>query len=472
MKALICCIALSLVSISSYANQSNLDFQIHNTKIIVKAPYGFYDSSDINPDRVITFSKAMPKGLTTQSVLVPKNDINNKYRYMALVTNDKIDKLKLSKKSFEIIKKGARKKQFSLSRDKERIDKMFSDWSEFMSEFNNHKLEISPNEITPLRIFLDNNEVLGFSAISYLNIFSDDNYSNRAMVSATSLVKVKNKLVNVYIYSKYESIKDIIWVESKAKEFAYLLLDSNKKLEKRQFKGWKIQKYPDKSKKIEREAENERYVLQRQLESKKNKKTVILSNMALGQHCSAGDFFILKHKELLEWKSLAEQGDANAQNCLGLLYDYGDEVRTNYNEAFNWFSKAANQGHAEAQFSLGLLYRTGKGVLKDDKKAVKWYRKSAEQGNVHGQSALGYAYKSGQGVLKDYKNVVKWYSKAGEQGWAPSQFSLAVLFGYGDDVPQDLPKAKYWAKKYYENPNDHAREYIEDLWNTFELWKY
>ena len=112
MKALICCIALSLVSISSYANQSNLDFQIHNTKIIVKAPYGFYDSSDINPDRVITFSKAMPKGLTTHSVLVPKNDINNKYRYMALVTNDKIDKLKLSKKSFEIIKKGARKNNF------------------------------------------------------------------------------------------------------------------------------------------------------------------------------------------------------------------------------------------------------------------------------------------------------------------------------------------------------------------------
>lgn len=476
MKVLICYIVLSLVSISSYANQSNLDFKIHNTKIIIKTPYGFYDSSDINPDRMITFSKSMPKGLTTQGVLVPKNDISKKYRYMALVTNDKIDKLTLSQKSFEIIKKGARKKQFSLSRDKERIDKMFSDWSEFMSEFNNHKLEISPNEITPLRIFLDNDEVLGFSSINHLNIFLDDNYSDRAMVSATSLVKVKNKLVNIYVYSKYESIKDIIWVESKAKEFAYLLLDSNKKFEKHQFKGWKIQKYPDKSKKTEREVENERYALQHQLKSKKKKKTVVFPHV-LGLIYSDDDGLMLRmpcETAFNEWRSLAEQGDANAQNCIGLMYEWGDEgVRTNYNEAFKWFSKAANQGHAEAQFNLGLLYKSGRGVLKDEKKAVKWYRKSAEQGNVHGQSALGYSYKHGRGVLKDYKKAIKWNSKAAEQGHGASQFGLAVLFGHGDDVPQDLPKAKYWAKKAYENPDlDPVKEYIESLWNNLELWKY
>jgi len=465
MKALICCIALSLMSISSYANQSNLDFKIHNTEIIVKAPYGFYNSSDINPDRVITFSRSMPKGLTTQGVLVPKNDISKKYRYMALVTNDKIDKLKLSKKSFEIIKKEAIKKQFSLSRDKEKIDKMFSDWSEFMSEFNNHKLEISPNEITPLRVFLNNDEVLGLSSINYLNIFSDDNYSDRAMVSATSLVKVKNKLVNIYVYSKYESIKDIIWVESKAKEFAYLLLDSNKKFEKRQFKGWKIQKYPDKSKKIEREVENERYVLQRQLKLKKNKKTGVEIARIQIKKCTTT-------LTLNEWESLAEQGDANAQNCLGQLYDYGEGNRTNYKEAFKWYSKAAKQGNAAAQFNLGVLYVAGNGVLKDEKEAVKWYRKSAEQGYVYGQQALGYSYQYGRGVLKDLEKAVKWNSRAGEQGMESAQFSLAVLFGHGDDVPQDLPKAKYWAKKFYENPDAIAIEDIETLWNALELWKY
>ena len=228
MRIVICCITLFLTSISSYANQSSLDFKIYNTKINVEAPYGFYDSSYINPHRIITFSKSMPKGLTTKSVLVPKDDIGKKYRYIALVTNDKIDRLRLSKNSFEAVKKGAINKQFSLSKDKRRIDKIYSDWSTFMSDYYDVKLDINPNEITPLRIFLNNDTSLGMSSIMYLDTFLNGEYSARPMVSSMSLVMVRNKIVNIYVYSKYDSIKDIIWAESKAKEFTYLLLDSNK----------------------------------------------------------------------------------------------------------------------------------------------------------------------------------------------------------------------------------------------------
>jgi TPR repeat protein len=45
-----------------------------------------------------------------------------------------------------------------------------------------------------------------------------------------------------------------------------------------------------------------------------------------------------------------------------------------------WYQKAADQGYAEAQSILGVVYAFGKGVLKDDKQAVYWYQKAAEQG--------------------------------------------------------------------------------------------
>ena len=44
--------------------------------------------------------------------------------------------------------------------------------------------------------------------------------------------------------------------------------------------------------------------------------------------------------------------------------------------------KAAEQGDAEAQTSLGLMYDNGKGVPQDYAEAVKWYRKAAEQGHL------------------------------------------------------------------------------------------
>jgi TPR repeat protein len=34
-----------------------------------------------------------------------------------------------------------------------------------------------------------------------------------------------------------------------------------------------------------------------------------------------------------------------------------------------WYQKAADQGYAEAQSILGVMYANGKGVLKDDKQA-------------------------------------------------------------------------------------------------------
>ena len=48
-------------------------------------------------------------------------------------------------------------------------------------------------------------------------------------------------------------------------------------------------------------------------------------------------------------KVLADQGDVDAQNNLGVMYDNGNGVPENDAEAVKWFRKAANQGDATAQ---------------------------------------------------------------------------------------------------------------------------
>src|SRR3990172_5456422 len=71
-------------------------------------------------------------------------------------------------------------------------------------------------------------------------------------------------------------------------------------------------------------------------------------------------------------KSLADQGNADAQTGLGILYDEGKGVPQDFNEAVKWFRKAAEQGDPMAQYFLGTMYANGRGVSQDYEEAVKW----------------------------------------------------------------------------------------------------
>ncbi len=81
-----------------------------------------------------------------------------------------------------------------------------------------------------------------------------------------------------------------------------------------------------------------------------------------------------------EWHPLAEQGNAQAQYYLGVLYFKGEGVPQDYAQARKWWRKAAAQGHAIAQFNLGLLYNFGLGVPQDYVQAHMWDNLAAAQG--------------------------------------------------------------------------------------------
>ena len=75
---------------------------------------------------------------------------------------------------------------------------------------------------------------------------------------------------------------------------------------------------------------------------------------------------------LQQLKQMAEKGDANAQNALGLHYATGDGVTLNEQEAVRWFIKAAEQGNVLAQSKLGSIYYSGRGVPQDHNRAYFW----------------------------------------------------------------------------------------------------
>ena len=52
-----------------------------------------------------------------------------------------------------------------------------------------------------------------------------------------------------------------------------------------------------------------------------------------------------------------------------------------YATAFKLLKPLAEQGNADAQFNLGVMYQNGEGVLQDDKKAHMWFNIALANGS-------------------------------------------------------------------------------------------
>lgn len=79
------------------------------------------------------------------------------------------------------------------------------------------------------------------------------------------------------------------------------------------------------------------------------------------------------------WRPLADQGNANAQYFLGVMYDGGWGVLQDYAAAASWYQKAADQGNANAQHNLAVMYSIGRGVPQNYVIAHMWYNLAASQ---------------------------------------------------------------------------------------------
>jgi TPR repeat protein len=78
------------------------------------------------------------------------------------------------------------------------------------------------------------------------------------------------------------------------------------------------------------------------------------------------------------WMPLAEEGDPDAQNKVGEIYERGLGTAPDYAQAAVWYRRAAEQGYERAQINLGFLLERGLGVQRDPKAALEWYRRASK----------------------------------------------------------------------------------------------
>ena len=70
---------------------------------------------------------------------------------------------------------------------------------------------------------------------------------------------------------------------------------------------------------------------------------------------------------------MIEVSDAEEQLRMAMEYD----KKGHYEEAAEWYRKAAKQGLSEAQNNLGVMYRDGLGLKADTDSACYWFEQAA-----------------------------------------------------------------------------------------------
>lgn len=82
---------------------------------------------------------------------------------------------------------------------------------------------------------------------------------------------------------------------------------------------------------------------------------------------------------------LAEEGDDNSMDRIGSMYDAGEGVEYNLEQAIFWYKKAIEKGSWGSRHNLAITYRCHGDMLK----AKYWFEESIKYGNL--DSALDLA---------------------------------------------------------------------------------
>lgn len=160
---------------------------------------------------------------------------------------------------------------------------------------------------------------------------------------------------------------------------------------------------------------------------------------------------------------LAEEGHAQSQFSLGLLYHLGRGMKVDLQKAYEWYKKAAMQENAPGMNNLGMMYLNGEYVAQNRDVAFKLFEKASGE-HAQAKDNMGQCYENGWGVEQDIGQAVNFYQLAGDQGYFLGYYHAGQVYekGYPDE-PKNIDTAVEWYIKAAEKNFQKARTRLIEL---------
>ena len=126
------------------------------------------------------------------------------------------------------------------------------------------------------------------------------------------------------------------------------------------------------------------------------------------------------YQEAIEyWKKAAAAGDAGSAYRLSEEYFDAKIVKRDLKLAYKYLQQAADGNDARAIPDLASLYDYGTGVPKNRKKAAELYLRAAKMGMPAAMFNIAAMLETGEGITMDKVEAYKFYLLSRDQGFAP-----------------------------------------------------
>ena len=172
-----------------------------------------------------------------------------------------------------------------------------------------------------------------------------------------------------------------------------------------------------------------------------------------------GDFF--RARDI--WQKLAESGDGQAMNNLGVLYDQGKGLEEDPGRAGYWVERSARAGPPAGISNYGRMLESGRGIAENPQEAARWFDRAAREGQPEAQYNLGFLYEQGRGVRQDDRTAAIWYGRAAAQQQVEGMARLGHCYRTGRGVPKDIARATLLLYAAAMNGHAQAVRELEEL---------
>lgn len=156
----------------------------------------------------------------------------------------------------------------------------------------------------------------------------------------------------------------------------------------------------------------------------------------------------------------AQEGLAHAQVKLGLMYEQGEQLEEDVDQAAFWYRLAANQNHPQGQYNLALLYIYGVSVEQDAILATYWLERAAVNGYM---PAIIHLARNQEMYLLEEGADMEWIKMAASRGDPLSQLSLAQW--HLSDNHMDTVKAEFWLTNAAEYDSVEAQQMLVEFYS-------
>ncbi|MBA3814700.1 MAG: sel1 repeat family protein [Alphaproteobacteria bacterium] len=170
-------------------------------------------------------------------------------------------------------------------------------------------------------------------------------------------------------------------------------------------------------------------------------------------------------------KAAEQEGDhkvqAKAQIYIGEIYQRGQGVQQDYQEAHKWFLRASFVD-PEGSFLMGKMYAAGEVLGMNDVNACFAYATAAKQGYAPAQHALGCMWANGRGLPKNHTKAFTWYAHAAEQGYPDALYEVGMRYQTGQGTTQNDSQAILWLTLAAQQGHTEAQAALQKLGLSFE----